>query len=64
MGGDGRDEILRPRAGGLDVLCADFKDIFEIDGDVCEFALEEEDYVLVVLAFLVSLWVLCAGEGL
>ena len=49
---DGRDEVVLPRARGLDVFGAHFEDFFEIDAYVCQFALEQHYDVLVVFAFL------------
>lgn len=52
--GDGGDEVVLSGARGLDVLGADFEDFFKVDADVGEFALQQHDDVLVVLAFLVG----------
>ena len=52
--GDGGDEVVLARAGGLDVFRADFEDFFEVDAHVGELALQQHYDVLVVLAFLVG----------
>lgn len=52
--GDGGDEVVLSGARGLDVLSTDFEDFFEVDAYVGEFALQQHDDVLVVLAFLVG----------
>ena len=68
--GDRGDEILGSGFAGLDILCAGFEDGFEGGGDVCYFALEHEDDVLIMLAFLVGTaglrgrWVERLVEGL
>jgi hypothetical protein len=46
VSGDGGDEVLSARAGGLDVFCADLEDFFKINGDISELALEEDDDLL------------------
>ena len=43
MRGDGGDEVFGAGAGGLDVFCADLEDFFEVDGNVCQFTLEEDN---------------------
>ena len=39
MGGGVGEKVLLAGAGGLQVLGADFEDVFEVDADVCELAL-------------------------
>ena len=50
----------------MEVFGADFEDVFEVDADVGEFALEEDYDVFVVFAFLLAgrPGLLGFGEGL
>lgn len=64
MRGYGGDEILGPGSRGLDVFGADLEHVFEVGGDVGQFALQHEDDVFVVFAFLVRFGMLGSGEGL
>lgn len=61
--GDLRNKIVGAGAGGLEVLCADLEDFFEVGGDAGQAVLQEEDDVLAVLA-LFGLALLLARERL
>jgi len=40
---DGGDEVFGSRAGGLNVLGADFEDFFEVHPNIGKFALQEDE---------------------
>ena len=60
---DGGDELVGAGARGLDVLGADFEDLFEVCRHVRDFVLQEEDDIVVVLTLLVR-GSGCSGRGM
>ena len=60
--GDGRDEVLRAGARGLDVLGAQLERVFELRRHVAQLAAQQEDDIAVVLTLLVL--GLCRGAEL